>query len=108
MVAVLRFLPHDVAFFRTQASNRVWLAVKGPPAVSMHTTEYSRGPTPPDPRIVWTMEVLLVMSVSNWVVVVVDFSAWDIKKRPSMWTGGPTCVIVYIPFYTPRFPVPLV
>ena len=27
----------------------------------------------------------LGMSVSNWVVVVVYFSAWDTKKRPSTW-----------------------
>ena len=27
----------------------------------------------------------LGMSVSNWVVVVVYFSAWDTIKRPSMW-----------------------
>ena len=35
------------------------------------------------------------MSVSNWVVhvVVVDFSAWDTKKRPSMWHEGPYPVV---------------
>ena len=35
------------------------------------------------------------MSVSNWVVVVVYFSAWDTKKWPSMWHEGSKGLAVY-------------
>ena len=34
------------------------------------------------------LKVISPMSVSNWVVAVVYFSAWDTKKRPSMWHEG--------------------
>ena len=74
--------------YRTQASNDL-LSVGGPPAGSMHTTGNNSGPT----RFSVTNLGISSMSVSNWVVVVVDFSAWDTKKRPSMWHEGPYPVV---------------